>query len=137
PAGKELELFGLCGPGRDRLFHQNMLSGEKRALCEFVVGACRSSNDDRVDLGIVEYPFGAALHADARERFRERADALRAGIADCDKPAVGVGLEVADQVRAPVTRADNGDSRGTIGNLGGHPSAASRAEPTRSIWSSV
>ena len=97
-------------PGGERLLHQHVLAGAQRGHGDRQVGAGGGGDRHRADplVGEDRVKVGGDLHGGVSAE-----DPLRTGdieVAEPVQPELRRGLEVAHEVGAPVTGADDGDT---------------------------
>jgi hypothetical protein len=116
----------------ERLLHEAVLPCGEYPQCHLGVRGHRRRADHGVQLGVGEQLVELGAHADARQLgCSALARRLRA-VAEPAQLGVGQAVEVARQVRAPVTEAHDPDTdRGAAGHAASHRAAVYEARRSR------
>ena len=125
--GQADQLLGLALGGGHRLLDEDVLAGSQGGGGQRPVGADRRGDGHRLDGGVGQQRSGSRASAwPSGQRRTGRGQGGLVLVAQGHDGAGRAGGEVADEVRAPVAAADDGDAKGLPH---GRPTAAGSAPP--------
>lgn len=129
--GELRELLGLGPASGERLLDEDVPAALERLAHPTVVGPGRRRDHHRFDRGIGDRLGGIYAEPHARIAATGRVEPRTIEVADPDDAAAVVVVEIADQVRAPVTRTDDGDADHARRSCRGRGSSAAQTSGRR------
>ena len=108
--GAHDQVFGVRDAGRQRLLHQDVLTGLQCPPHELVMGARRGRDRHRLNARIEQQLIEVRLDPNAWVTSLELVAAVRIELAQADETKLGPLENVANDVRPPVAEADDCDA---------------------------